>query len=335
MKIAQNAPLFFVSFGNPSVSFAMKRLNATQIEAAFRTIDPVFLHTPQYECEPLGNLLGCRVLLKVETQNPIRSFKGRGADFLVSQLADEPLICASAGNFGQAMAYACRKRGIPLTIYASVQANPYKIERMRALQANVVLYGDDFDAAKEQAKTVAARGNIRFVEDGLDVETLVGAGTMGLELLGLPQSVDCLLIPLGNGALFNGVATVFKAHRPQTKIIAVQAAGAPAMIESWRQETLVNYSKIQTIADGIGVRSPIPQALEDMEGLADDGLLVSETSILQAMKHLHQYAGLVVEPSGAVGIAAVIENPALFADKTVTTIICGGNLTQAQMTQWL
>jgi threonine dehydratase len=144
-----------------------------------------------------------------------------------------------------------------------------------------------------------------------------------------------LLIPLGNGALFNGIATVMKAQSPQTQLIGVQSIGAPAMIESLEKGKLIVYDKIQTIADGIGVRVPIQQALDDMKGLIDKGLLVKEDSILQAMKLLHSHSGLVVEPSGAVGIAAILENQNLFRNKTVGAIICGGNLTEEQMKQWL
>ncbi len=313
----------------------MKRLNVQDIENAAKIIDAVFLNSPQYVNEPLGDVLGCRTILKIETQNPIRSFKGRGADLLCTNTNEKELVCASARNFGQAIAYACRKRKIALTIFAAETANSFKIERMKSLDAKVVLAGEDFDAAKIEARKFAEKSNLRFVEDCLDIETVIGAGTIGLELSTFPEPIDYLLIPLGNGALFNGIATYFKAKNPKTKLIAIQAAGAPAMLDSWRKKRLVSYEKIATIADGIGVRLPVQQALQDMENLIDDGILVTENSIIEAMQLLHQYAGLIVEPSGAVGVAALIENRARFADKIVTTIICGGNLTSEQMKTWL
>jgi threonine dehydratase len=313
-----------------------RRLSLERIEQAARTIDPVFLRSPQFVCEPLSDELGVRLALKIETLNPIRSFKGRGADLLVSQAqSDVPLVCASAGNFGQAMAYACRKRGLPLTVFASTQANPLKIERMRGLGAQVVLRGADFDAAKLGARRGAREQGARFVEDSLDIETVEGAGTMGLEWLEFPEPLDTLLIPLGNGAMLNGVARVIKARRPQTRVIAVQAAGAPAMIESWRAGRVIAHDQIQTIADGIGVRVPVPQALDDMRGLIDDALLVREDTILTGMRLLHRHAGVVAEPSGAVGVAALLERPDLFSDQMVGTIVCGGNLTAQQMREWL
>lgn len=306
-----------------------------RIRLASSQIDPVFLNSPQYECESLSATLGATVILKVETINPIRSFKGRGAEFFLSQRKTrQPLVCASAGNFGQAMAYACRKRDVRLIVYAATTANPFKIERMRALGAEVIQQGEDFDGAKELARKAAKAMGFDMVEDALAIETVEGAGTIGLELA-KEKDVDMLLIAMGNGALFNGIATVFKSLSPQTKRIAVQAAGAPAMAESWKTKKLVTYPSVQTIADGIGVRLPIPEALEDMEPLADDVITVAESSILEAMRLLHTHAGIVVEPSGAVGIAAMVANKKRFTGKRIATVICGGNLTEAQRIQWL
>jgi threonine dehydratase len=312
------------------------RIPLPAIDLAADRIDPVFLDTPQYDCEPLSDALGCRLVVKVEALNPIRSFKGRGADLLVSRV--EPgtrLLCASAGNFGQAMAYACRKRGVALTVYAAEGANPLKIGRMRALGAEVVLDGEDFDAAKLAAKGAAEAAGVRFVEDSLDLDTVLGAGTMALELLTDPEPFDAVLVPLGNGAMLNGIATVMRARSPGTERIAVQAAGAPAMVESWRSGRVVEHAEIATIADGIGVRIPVPQALRDMEGLIDEALLVSEGAILEGMRLIHQHVGVVPEPSAAVGVAALLENRERFAGRRVATVLCGGNLTPEQMAAWL
>jgi threonine dehydratase len=283
----------------------------------------------------LGESLGCKLILKVETNNPIRSFKGRGGDLLCSNATEKSLVCASAGNFGQAVAYGCRKQNIALTIFAAESANPYKIQRMQDLGANVILKGEDFDAAKSHAKQFGEENNVRFVVDSLDIETVIGAGTIGLELAKFPETLDYLLIPLGNGALFNGIATYFKAKSPHTKLIAIQAKGASAMVDSWREKRLIAHKVVNTIADGIGVRLPVQEALDDMENLIDDCLLVEENSIIEAMKTLHLQAGLVVEPAGAVGVSAILENREMFANKTVATIICGSNLTNEQINNWL
>jgi threonine dehydratase len=312
------------------------RITLPNIERAASVIDPVFLHTPQFICEPLGTALGVRIALKVETLNPIRSFKGRGADLLVSRAAtDVPLVTASAGNFGQAMAYTCRKRGVELTVFASVNANAFKIERMRDLGARVVLHGQDFDEAKGEARRFAGQCGARLVEDGRDVETAEGAGTIGLEWLALDERLDALLVPLGNGALFNGIARVMKARSPETRMIAVQAAKAPAMVESWRAGRAIECESSGTIADGVAVRVPIDEALRDMDGMVDEAMLVSERAILEAMPLVHRHVGVVTEPAGVLGIAALIENPEAFRDRVAGTILCGGNLTAGQLKMWL
>jgi threonine dehydratase len=314
----------------------IQRLSLASIEQAMTTIPAAFLNSPQFVSEPLSDLLGCRLVVKIETLNPIRSFKGRGASHFVAGFANKaPLICASAGNFGQAMAYACRIHGRVLAVYASVNANPLKIARMRALGATVVLAGEDFDAAKLTAKAIAATTGAYMVEDGQEVLISEGAGTMALELLQMPMPLDAVLIPLGNGAMLGGMAVWLKNHAANTKVIAVQAAGAPAMLESWQQGRLIEHNSINTIADGIGVRVPIQAALNDMQGTVDDGLLVSEAAILAAMKLAHQHLGLVLEPSGAVGLAALWQARERFAGQTVATVLCGGNLTPEQMGMWL
>lgn len=312
------------------------RLSLERIAAASSVIDPVFLGTPQYRVEALEPLLGCRIVVKIETLNPIRSFKGRGASFTVTNVSPgETIMCASAGNFGQAMAYACRARGIRLIVYASVNANPLKIERMRALGAEVRLHGKDFDAAKHEAKRIAAAEGIPMVEDSLEAATGEGAGTIGMELLRWPDPFNTVLVALGNGALLAGVGRWIKAYTPETQVIGVVAAGAPAMDDSWRLGRVVEYQHVDTIADGIAIRIPIPEAVADMQGTVDDVLRVRDETIIEAMKLIHQHLGLVCEPSGAVGIAALLENRERFAGQTVATIICGGNLTPEQIRQWL
>jgi len=312
------------------------RITLARIETAARAIDPVFLHTPQFVAESLGRELALRVAVKLETLNPIRSFKGRGADWLVGQSPDQvPLCCASAGNFGLAMAYACRKRQLPLTVYAGVSANPLKLERIEQLGARVIRHGADFDEAKHEARRAAGKAGARLVEDSLEVETVEGAGTIGLELLDFPEPMDAVLLALGNGAMLNGVGSVLKARRPHTRVFAVQAAGAPAMIESWRAGRVIEYASVNTIADGIAVRVPIPEALADMVGLVDDAFLVEEESLVRGMQLIYRHLGLVIEPSGAAGLAALLENKEQFRGQLVGLVLCGGNLTETQMQQWL
>lgn len=312
------------------------RIKLEHIEEAVQTIDPIFLNTPQFHAESLSEAVGCELIVKVETLNPIRSFKGRGAEYFFVRNPDiKAVVCASAGNFGQGMAYAARKRGVTLIVFAAETANPLKLERMRALGAELRLHGQDFDAAKAFAKTYAQQHGLPFVEDGRDPECSEGAGSMAFELLLYPKVFDAFVVPLGNGAMIAGMARWVKAKSPQTRVIAVCAAGAPAMEKSWRAGRPVQTDAISTIADGIGVRVPVPEALEDLKGLLDDVVLVEDVLITEAMKLAHQHLGVVLEPSGAVGIAAIMGNRKLFSGQRLATVLCGGNLTQEQIKEWL
>lgn len=320
----------------------MSTLSLERIEEAAHVIDPVFLHTPQFVDETLSRQLGMRVLLKVECVNPLRSFKGRGADYFLQGAggAAELLVTASAGNFGQGLAYAARKRGVPVLIFAATTANPLKIERMRMLGAEVRLEGDDFDAAKLAARAhatdLAATGyNAVFVEDGAEPAIAEGAGSIAVELAQWPEPIDELLIPVGNGALIGGMGRWFKEASPATRITGVCAAGAPAMERSWRSGGPVVTDTADTIADGIAVRIPAPGALEDMRTVVDDMVLVEDGLIVEAMQLVFAATGVVVEPAGAAGLAACLSRRERLRGATVAVPLCGGNLTGPQVRQWL
>ena len=312
------------------------RLSVERIEQAARVIDPVFLNSPQFRAEPLEQHLGCRVVVKVETLNPIRSFKGRGAEYLTATLSGRPhLVCATAGNFGQGMAFAARKRGLRLTIFASVTANPLKVGRMRALGAEVRLVGEDFTAAHSAAKAFSAENGADLIEDGRVPAITEGAGTIGLELLRWPEPFDAILVPLGDGALLAGVARWVKTHTPATQMIGICASGAPAMEHSWRARQAQELGQTETIADGIAVQSPYPEAVADLVGLADDILLVEDHALISGMRQAHRELGIVLEPSGAAGLAALPTYRERFKGQLIGTILTGGNVTAGQMREWL
>src|SRR5258705_685307 len=243
------------------------RLSVERIEQAVGIIDPAFLNSPQFRAETLEQQLGCRVVVKVETLNPIRSFKGRGAEYFTATLEGRPhLVCATAGNFGQGLAFAARKGGLRLTIFASVNANPLKVERMRGLGAEVRLVGENFKVAHSAAKVFAAETGAQLIEDGRIPAITEGAGTIGLELLRWPEPFDAILVPPGDCTLLAVVARWVKAHWPATQMIGICANGAPAMERSWRARQVQELGGTETIADGIEVQSPYPEAVADLVG---------------------------------------------------------------------
>jgi peptide deformylase len=320
---------------SPYGSQTLLGLDPLRISLASLEIDPAFLNTPQVVSDALSEALNMTVVAKVETLTPIRSFKGRGTDWFMRTSEDgRPVVCASAGNFGQGMAYAARRRGVECVVFAPESASELKVERMRALGADVRLEGADFDESKQAARAHAAGVGARFVEDGAEPAIAEGAGTIAAELGAHDGLLDAILVPVGNGALITGMGTWMKAFAPHTKTIGVCASGAPSMALSWRARESRPTADVSTIADGIAVREPVPRALEDMYVVVDDMLLVDDADLIMGMKLVHQHLGVVVEPAGVAGLAAAIRHGERFSGETVGIPLCGGNVTSAQISEW-
>ncbi|MBT2210223.1 MULTISPECIES: threonine/serine dehydratase [Actinomadura] len=314
------------------------RLDTGRIRAARLVIDPLFLDTPLYRCEGLEPGLGCAVSVKLETANPVRSFKGRGTELVAGRLIDmgaRDVVCASAGNLGLALAWSGRRRGLNVAVVASRSAPAAKLDRIRALGARLELVDGDFDQARERAVDIARGDGVRLLEDSQDIETCEGAATIGLELVDAAQPVDAVLVALGGGAMATGVGHVLKALAPGVEVICVQPEGAPAMARSWHRRSVVTTGPTDTIADGVAGRRPIKAVLDDLLQVADDAVLVREESIIAGMRALLDHAGLVVEPSAALGIAAVLEDRERFAGRHVATIVCGSNVDLDSYHRWI
>lgn len=315
------------------------RLSLSRIEAAYLQLNAEFRHTPQYQCEPLGDALGCRVTLKVETLNPVRSFKGRGSQIAVSQARQKgygTVVCASAGNLGQAVAYCARVEDLSCVVYASRTASQVKLRRIKALGATLRLVDGDIETAREAAKEASSADGAYLIEDSENVATCEGAATMGIELAeDRSAPFDDVLIALGGGAMATGIGLVLKNRCPSTRIVCVQPKGAPAMTLSWREKTVIHTDSIDTIADGVAGRHPVPEVLDDLLEVADDAVLVDESSIIEGMRLLYRHAGLVVEPSAALGVAAILETPSRFVGRDVALIICGSNVDPVDFKRWV
>ena len=314
------------------------RLRLDQVRAAVGEIERAFLDTPALPCAPLGRALGCSMTLKVETLNPVRSFKGRGTETVAAAARAKGVsrvVCASAGNLGQALAYSGSRRGLGVTVVAAQNANPLKLRQITALGADVRLVGEDIEDARLLAREIAEADGAQLVEDSLDLATCEGAATIGLELVRDDPALDVVLVALGGGAMAGGVGYVVRSLAGHAEVIGVQPRGAPAMALSWRQGAVVETERIETIADGVAGRCPIPEVLDDLLVVLDDVALVSEDSIKLGMRALYEHAGLVVEPSAALGIAAVLEQPERFAGRRVTTILCGSNVGPADFARWV
>jgi threonine dehydratase len=314
----------------------MVAVTAEAIRAAHARIPAAFRDMPQYIAEPLSERLGVPVVVKVESANPIGCFKGRGTWLAVSELAaagevgeGRGLVVASAGNFGQGVAYAARALGVPLVVFAAVNASPVKVAAMRRLGADVRLVGEDFDAAGAAAERHVAESGGRLLIDGQDPWTTIGAGTMAVELTDAVEAghlppLAALYVPVGDGALIGGIGTWLRTAAPATRVIGIQAEEAPAVTLSWRAGHRIETRGADTVADGLAARVPLPEALEVMRTAVDEMRLVAEDAILAAQVELSMALPFAVEPSAAVGWAAMSAAPAHAG--AVGLILTGGNV---------
>jgi threonine dehydratase len=318
------------------------RLDPDRIDAARARIAPPLRDTPLRAAPALSRRLGCELVLKDETVGPLGSFKGRGADLYVARLLDDRggtrasrngMVCASAGNFGLALADAGRRHGVAVTVFVAHSANPLKVERIRACGATVVAAGSDFDAAKDAARAHASAHGALWVEDGAEIAIAEGAGTIACEL---DRGIDAIYVPVGNGALAAGIGAWLKARRPDTRVIGVCSAHAPVMRESWlRGSVAAGHASAATIADGIAVRVAVPAAVADLAHVLDEFVAVPDALLRDAMRWLHADCDIAAEPSAVAGIAAVALARDACAGRRVATVLTGANLTAAQRAQWL
>jgi threonine dehydratase len=220
----------------------------------------------------------------------------------------------SAGNFGQGVAYAARALGIPAVVFTSRHANRGKIERMRLLGAQVIEVGEDFDEARDASEAYAAKHPVELLVDGDDPRISTGAATLALEVTDgvaagdLPAPV-IVMVPVGNGALINGVGAWLRSEAPGCRIVGVQAEGAAAMTLSFNAGRPIDTDTVATFADGIASRVAIPRAVELMPGRVDEMRLVSESALRETQGELTSELGITVEGAAAASWAGLLAGP--------------------------
>lgn len=295
-------------------------LSLTRIEAAVGEVDPVFLDSPQFVSDRLSERFARQVVVKVETLNPIGSFKGRGTSLLGRELDPElTWVGATAGNFGQGLAYAARERGASAHIFVARGAPEAKVARMRALGAEMEWDDDSEAAAREYAAGDERR---HLVVDGLDPIIAEGAGTIGVELAAR-HPIDTAVIQLGDGALITGIARWLKSRLPGVRVVGVCASGAPAMAESFAAGRPISVTGEGTIAGAIAITDPVPESVARILELVDEVVLVDDDDIRAAMELIAESVGVLVEPAGAAGVAALARHPEALRGERVAVLLTG------------
>jgi threonine dehydratase len=290
----------------------------------YRTLQP----TPLHHYPTLSQLIGAEVWIKHENHQPIGAFKVRGGLNMAANLSPEEraagLFTASTGNHGQSIAYAARAHGIQAMIAVPEDANPGKVASMRALGAEVVHHGADFDTAREWMMGVAAERNGRFVGPSENL-LIAGVGTYALEIMEVLPDVDAILVPVGAGSGVCGVSIVAKTINPRVAVIGVQSAQAPAAQRSWAAGEMLT-AEMNTFAEGVATRVPFANTQAIMRRYLDDFLLVDDADIKRAIVTLLEHTHNIAEGAGAISTAAAIQNGERFAGKKIVLVMSGGNL---------
>ena len=304
------------------------------VRAAAVRIAPHLLETPLHAHAGLASLLGAEVLVKHENHLPTGAFKVRGGVNLVAQLSpalrERGLVAASTGNHGQSLAYAGRLFDARVTICVPFGANPVKVGSIRALGAEIVEHGRDFDEAREHCEALAAEHGLRYVHSGDEPDLIAGVGTHTLEVLEREPEVDAIVLPIGGGSGAAGACVVAKALRPGCEVIGVQAEAAPAAYRSWRAHAVCEDG-MATAAEGLATRVgfALPQAI--LQEHLDDFVLVSEDELLRAARLMLEHTRNLVELAGAAPLAGALRLRERLAGRRVVLVCSGGNVTPEQL----
>jgi threonine dehydratase len=302
--------------------------------AAGQRIAPYLQPTPLYRYPALDAMTGAQLWVKHENHQPVGAFKVRGGVNLASQLSPDErrrgVITASTGNHGQSVAYAADLFGVRAVVCMPQRANPVKVESMRALGAEVVFYGRDFDEAREHCEKQATEHGYRYIHSGNEPALIAGVGTYTVEILQARPDIEVIVVPVGGGSGAAGACVVAKSVRSSIEVIGVQSQAAPAAYLSWKAGALVEDT-MNTFAEGLATRTAfeLPQLI--LRELLDDFVLVSEDALKAATRSMIEKTRNLVEPAGAAALAAVLDAPQRFAGRKVAVICSGGNISPAQL----
>jgi threonine dehydratase len=237
------------------------------------------------------------------------------------------IITASAGNHGQAVAYAARKLGFPAKVVVPTTTPHVKVDGIRKWGADLVLFGDSYDEAEAKAKDLARKDGCAYISPYNDEWIIAGHGTVGLEIVETLPNVDVVVVPVGGGGLISGVSIAVKSVKPTAELFGVQSEASPVMYESLKAGRIVDVPKSKTIAEGLsGGIEKGALTFKIAKKWVDRVLLVKEATIRRAVYLLCVHEKLVVEGSGAAAIAPILEDKALFRGKTVACVLTGGNI---------
>lgn len=314
----------------------VKRKQGVYVEdilIAYQTLKDVVYHTPLQKNELLSERYGCHVYLKREDLQVVRSFKIRGAYYRMKSLREEEkkngIVCASAGNHAQGVAYSCRALGVHGKIYMPSTTPRQKVSQVQFFGrefVDIILVGDTFDDSYGQALICAKQEQRTFIHPFDDEAVIAGQGTVGVEILNdCEEPIDYVFASIGGGGLISGVGTYMKSISPATKLIGIEPKGAPSMKKSFEAKEVVTLSDIDPFVDGAAVKRVGEKTFALAKELVDDIVVVPEGKVCTTILQLYNENAIVVEPAGALPVAALDLYKEQIRGKTVVCIISGGN----------
>jgi threonine dehydratase len=299
--------------------------------SARRSVAAHLHRTPLHRYPGIDEILGTTTWIKHENHHAVGAFKVRGGVHLATRLTESErragLYTASTGNHGQSIAYAAKVTGGHATIAVPEGANPSKVAAMRALGAEVVFHGADYDEARVWVEALAKQKGGRFIGPA-DPELIAGVGTLTLEIFEDLPDVDTVMVPVGAGSGACGALLVARALSASVRVIGVQAEAAPAMYRAWKGQPLGD-ARAGTVAEGLATRVPFENTQRIMrhpERGLDDFVLVSDAELEEAVRLLLRHTGNVAEHAGAAPLAAALRIREQLAGRRVVLILSGGNL---------
>lgn len=307
--------------------------NLIDISRASMTLKSIVEETPLMLSMHLTERFNCEVLLKREDLQIVRSYKIRGAYNKITSLTDEELsrgvVCASAGNHAQGVAYSCQKLGVKGTIYMPTTTPKQKISQVRMFgreYIDIVLTGDTFDSSNTEALEYAQKEGKCFIHPFDDPKTIEGQATIGAEILQKADGpIDYIFIPIGGGGLAAGLGSYFKQLSPSTKIIGVEPSGADSMKQSLAAGNIITLKEIDKFVDGAAVKRVGSYTFNICKSVLDDIITVPEGKVCSTILELYNKSAIVVEPAGALSISALDFYADKIKGKRVVCIISGSN----------
>jgi len=306
-----------------------KFLSIDNIKSAKKRISTVVQTTPLQENLQYSNIYGANVLLKREDLQQVRSYKIRGAYNKISQHDAQHVVCASAGNHAQGVAYTCHKLNIKGTIFMPITTPNQKIEQVKMFghkQVEVKLIGDTFDETGLAAKEYCSQHDYLYIPPFDDLEIIEGQATIALEILKKYQKpIDYIFVPIGGGGLASGISAVFKQLSPKTKIIGVEPKNAASMQAAFDAGHSVKLDKIDGFVDGAAVQQVGELTFLQCKNNIDDLMTVDDGLICQTILNLYNKDAIVVEPAGALALSGLEQYADKIKGKTVVCILSGSN----------